>query len=353
MSKSVFTKGCSSKRNGTIDCLRFIGLSLIILAHVIPSARRGASIDMDYQAALFNLRCFDVPMMLFISGLAYSYRKIDFSVTFFVRRLLRLIVPVYIFLTGYFLITTTLKYAAGIDFGYSVRQMVSSYLLMGGIGYVWIIRVFLLIAFLTPLLKTAERRVHNDILLWLILVGVTALISIGVHNGWGMNNRFVNKCVYYAIGYSISFIAGLRVMRMDKKRFIRFFVLVSIVMVALCCAQTYGGGNILAFQTQKYPPQYYYIFYGLFMSLVCYAICSYTHIGDTMPSICRFIGMNTIWIYLYHIPIVHITVWLPMPWWIRYIVVYVIAVVISYIQISIVNKLQSRHNKAIYKYFKG
>lgn len=43
------------QRNNCIDLLRFWGLSLIILAHVNP------------PGILFHIRCFDVPLMLFVS----------------------------------------------------------------------------------------------------------------------------------------------------------------------------------------------------------------------------------------------------------------------------------------------
>ena len=144
--KDVYCKSLymdkNSTRNGLIDCLRFIGLSLIILAHMLP------------PYILFNLRCFDVSMMLFVSGMVYSNRPIDFSISFFVRRLLRLIIPVYIFLTVYFFLVIALKFFVGIDFGVKIQHIIGSYVLIGGIWYVWIIRIFLLIAFLTPILIT-------------------------------------------------------------------------------------------------------------------------------------------------------------------------------------------------------
>lgn len=329
-----------STRNETIDCLRFVGLSLIILAHVNP------------PYVLFNLRCFDVPMMLFVSGMAYSNHKIDFSASFFIRRLLRLIVPVYLFLVFYFLLMLGLKYWF-FDFGITKQQIVGSFLLRGGIGYVWIIRVFLLVGLLTPILMAKERVVRNDVMLWAFLVGASILMTIAVRMGWGMNNIFVRDYVYYAIGYSIPFVAGLRILYMNLKRFVRFFLLIATFMALLCCLQIYGGGNLLSINAQKYPPQSYFLFYGLFMSFVCYAFSDLSTFSKRMPTICRFIGMNTIWIYLYHIPLVQITGVLLLPWWLRYIFVYLFAVVICYIQVSIVNRLCLQHNRTIYKYLRG
>lgn len=51
------------QRNMTVDAMRCFGLLLIILAHVSP------------PDTLFQIRTFDVPMMVFISGMSYFYPK--------------------------------------------------------------------------------------------------------------------------------------------------------------------------------------------------------------------------------------------------------------------------------------
>ena len=77
-------------RDHNIDLLRFIGLSLVILAHVSP------------PTILLNIRCFDVPLMVFVSGMTCYGRPADFSISYLTRRFTRLVFPVWIFLTLYF-----------------------------------------------------------------------------------------------------------------------------------------------------------------------------------------------------------------------------------------------------------
>jgi fucose 4-O-acetylase-like acetyltransferase len=48
------------QRVKSVDFLRFLGLSLIILAHVTP------------QGLVFQIRNFDVPLMVFISGVSFA-----------------------------------------------------------------------------------------------------------------------------------------------------------------------------------------------------------------------------------------------------------------------------------------
>ena len=59
-----------NKRNQAIDILRILGILLIILAHT--------SLCDDSASIAFNIRNFDVIMMVFISGLSFcqAYKPI-------------------------------------------------------------------------------------------------------------------------------------------------------------------------------------------------------------------------------------------------------------------------------------
>ncbi len=75
------------QRNVTIDILRLCGLLLIMLAHVNP------------PNIIFQIRTFDVPMMVFVSGVSYYLSKkanVDFF-SYAYSRFKRLVLPVWIF----------------------------------------------------------------------------------------------------------------------------------------------------------------------------------------------------------------------------------------------------------------
>ena len=92
--------GKLQQRDPSIDLLRFIGLTMIILAHIGLS--RSTSL-------LFQLRSFDVPLMVFTSGLAFSGKNVGSYLPFIGKRTLRLIVPVYIFVAAYILLNPILS----------------------------------------------------------------------------------------------------------------------------------------------------------------------------------------------------------------------------------------------------
>jgi len=147
-------------RDNSIDILRFIGLSAIVLAHV------------KAPNTITQIRCFDVPLMLFISGLVYSGKVISNYWKFVKFRTLRLIVPTYLFLTTYLLLLSSASLIMGKNDFVTRELLYKSYLMIGGIGYLWIIRVFLMIMLVTPLLGMINKVfIKNNTLFISALVG--------------------------------------------------------------------------------------------------------------------------------------------------------------------------------------
>ena len=133
-----------------IDFLRFLGLSLIILAHINPPME------------LFQFRCFDVPLMLFVSGLTVSSGNPCSYVDYVTKRTMRLILPVWIFLAAYLPILYFVQFRFLPEQYLTGEMIVRSFLLLdNSIGYVWIIRVFLIVMLVTPFVQKFNERIKN------------------------------------------------------------------------------------------------------------------------------------------------------------------------------------------------
>ena len=151
-------------RDINIDYLRIVGLFCIILAHVHP------------PGLIFNLRTFDVPFMVVISGLLYrvTSKKQESIFHYIYKRAVRLIAPVYIFLTIYFLMlffVTKFNIINFNEFKISKKLLLGSYGMVSGIGYVWIIRIYFMIALLAkPSVKIFEKikNKYSGIILYYI-----------------------------------------------------------------------------------------------------------------------------------------------------------------------------------------
>lgn len=314
-------------RDASIDLLRFLGLSLIILAHVRP------------PELLFQLRAFDVPLMLFVSGLAFSGREPDFSVRFFCKRIKRLVVPVYIFLTIYFL-GVFLARQIGVDFGVRIHHVVGSYLLMDGIGFVWVIRIFLIVGILTPFLLMLNKVTHNA-LLWLTILTILVVDELLIGNGVGMNSLFVREFIYYGVGYGLMFFLGLRYKCLLEKQRVMIFAVAALGYIGLQLIEnSQSVGGVISVNSFKYPPRALFLLYGTAMSFLAVTLAQSLANRVHIPKWMLFIGQNTIWIYLYHIPLIQLTGMLAMPWGARYVLVYMLATFAVYAQNLIVNRFK-------------
>lgn len=262
-------------RDDSIDFLRGIGILLIILAHCSP------------PNFLFNLRVFDVPLMLFVSGLAFSNRKYHSIPKFLYHRVKRLLIPLYIFLTFYFILVYVIQNYLGLKFGITFKRALESYMLHDGIGFVWIFRVFLLITLITPLLLKVEQILKNKYHYICFLILLLTLNELLIKSPIS-NNIIIRDYITYAIGYSIPFLLGLRLKNNPFNYTIFLFLfLFLIITYSILSLHT---GKIIYIAQYKYPPQLLYILYGCFISSIIYALVKTL---NSKFNILIFCGNNT------------------------------------------------------------
>ena len=109
------------KRNIGIDILKVLGTLLIMLAHVNP------------PVIIFQARNFDVVLLVIVSGMLFSnsYKRSKGYFQYTIKRFIRLVIPVWICLTIFFLgnyICSTYFLLGTI---YSLNTIVSSFFMIG------------------------------------------------------------------------------------------------------------------------------------------------------------------------------------------------------------------------------
>ena len=317
-------------RNNYIDFLRFIGLSLIILAHV------------HAPNIIHQIRCFDVPLMLFVSGLAYSNKKVKASwKRFYLPRIKKLLIPAYLFvlvdLAAYVLTNRALSTGTIIRTLFLCED--------GAVGYIWIFRVFVLIMLVTPLLCKINRTLSYK-QFWVLMLSLYALQWLIV---WLM--RFITTeplmSVYretlpYLVGYAILFMLGLRLRQADRKQ--ENILLIAITIVSLAAVSLYYAkyhAIIEPTPCYKYPPQSYYIIYGLLASAALWKLRQ-TLNPLANSKLVLFIGRNTIWIYLWHIVFVTVANHLFESWLVKYILTYIFALLFYCLQYTVITRLKQK-----------
>lgn len=332
-------------RNEKIDLLRFIGLSMIIFAHVDP------------PSILFQLRNFDVPLMVLVSGMSFGFGyKNESYVHYLWKRIKRLVFPVWIFLTFYFGAILLLRPSIQL---LNLKTLVDSYFFVEGIGYVWIIRVFLLVALVSPPIYFINNKVKSDSKYLLILFTAflcyesVRFLTISYANV--SISQAVLLTVFYIIPYSFVFALGLRLPALNYKKNLLIIAFFSSAFVAIGIELWMRSRGFVQTQDYKYPPSLYYLAYAMSASIFIWVFSG--QIWKVVESakvkgFVLFVAQNSLWIYLWHIPIVK---FLEMNFLLKYLVAFTVPVVIMFIQVWFVqNVLMSKvHNKVIQKNLKA
>lgn len=333
-------------RDKNIDAMRAIGLLCVILAHINP------------PNLLLQIRCFDVPLMLFVSGLVFSGRHADMTLgggKTLLHRIGRLIIPTWLFLCFLFPVCLIPAYLGIIPY-FCHDEIIATFLLRDqplSIGYVWVIRIFIIVGIFTPIWLWITNRItmwwgHLIMFITLVVVQqllVTTLETYTVY--W-----FVNDWILYIFGYSSLFALGLSAKQLAPKDNIVIALFMLLIFIASMFA--YGEGFII--NAYKYPPQHLFIFWGAFVSMLLWITRNFW----SKVFSCKFtiwLGQNTIWIYLWHIPFLKPSIMLLSNhhWTIRYILVSTLAICVFGVQYAFVQYIKRNSGKdlSIIKYLVG
>lgn len=328
-------------RNCYIDFLRFVGLSLIVLAHV------------HSPNIIHQIRCCDVPLMLFVSGLAYGNRSINPPLKdFFLPRIKKLLIPVYLFV-----VCDLLAFVIA-DKTLSLESVIKSLFLCsdGAVGYVWIMKVFLLVMLVTPAIVKLNKRL-SFLGFWMVVILLfifqEALTWVTYFITKEPFKSVYQETLPYLVGYLIPFLIGVRLRQNNHREEIAtLFIIVLCSVAALIIYLSTHDGPIAITPFYKYPPHSYFIIYGLSISTILWFLRRIIKINEE-NKLMLFIGRNTIWIYLWHIVFVTIANILIDNWLIKFFLVYTCAVGVYYIQFKTVTQVSLNHNNKILKYFIG
>lgn len=306
-------------RDYIIDFLRVIGTLLIVLDHCFPPS----------EIKTFCL--FDVPLLVYVSGLSLASSNRTVSsfkeyIVYISKRIKRLVLPTWITIGVVVLLNLAMYYLGVTPQRLTYSEILRSFFfLQKSIGYVWIVRVYLLIAFASPLYLFTNKKIKNDVIYYGVHVLIIAMYYI-VFNQFQNPPLIIKSIICYLVPYGFIFALGVR----GKNSNLGLCVISIITFLTVLALIVMSGiQNFLV--DVKYPPLPAFIVHGIFWS------CSLTmilklllsnHIVPIQQSrLVVWFSRNSFDIYLAHILLVLTAKWvnLYIPWAIEWIGVVILS----------------------------
>ena len=344
----------SKKRNPTIDILRAFGILLIVLAHTsLKNYNNG------FLFVLFNARSFDVPLLIFVSGMSFSISNSEFyfdNNSYFkyaLKRFKRIVLPSLIFVAIFLIYYLIIQNFLAID-RLTVKYSLLSFSSFGGVGYIWICRVIFLLAILSPFFKFVISKIKNKIFVIVFIMVLYICNSVACYFFGGIDNVFIKILIVdtllFTIGLSVPYLVGM--IWCDLSLLLKAFVFsffVSSFVAEMIIFRTFD------LQLFKYPPYALFLSFGLIISCSLYEIINYFMKSRPLYSWVSWLSKNSFNIYFVHIFFVFTfdsANILNDFWWLQYLIYISCSVLIVFLYLLLKKKNQER-KKAICESDKG
>lgn len=311
-----------SQRDCPLDILRFFALTGIILVHSGP------------PAFWCQIRGFDVSLIVFLSGVVYGMSICRRGTqeqygSYCLKRFKRLVLPTWFFLIIYYVILYAGLYIKGHSVIVDTHEMSQNFSLMTG-WYVWIIRVFFIIALLSPFVYKVSTKLSKHALLsvYILVLVLFELLAIP-------RNDTVAYFVTMVIPYVLFFSFGSVINRFSRKELIRIGLFMLIVYLVYLSIYYVQEGHVVLTDIKKYPPKVYYTSYATSLVVILWLLkdrivyfLKIIHIDYVIS----WIGSHTLWIYFWHIIAITFLAKYCSNWIAKFVVIYMFGIIVTICQ---------------------
>ena len=212
------------------------------------------------------------------------------------KRFIKLLIPTYLTII-IILVFLFLGSRISGSFSITTQYVLNSLLLIDGnsIGFVWIVKVYLFIALLAPLLIWSVKAISNSIAFCALSIACISITSVIINNT--PYNIFTHEYLFYAIQYSLVASIGYSFALSSKRKKI-------YCLFVFCCFYSVYQVMQHSFAPSlfKFPPKAYYLTYGLSVSAGLYLIFdSFIKKPGKISSFVFWMSKNSFTIYIFHI----------------------------------------------------
>jgi len=282
------------KREISYDLLRVIGIFVIMIGHANP------------PIWLQQLRSFGTPILIITSALthAYIYRERSIQIfPFYKKRMSRLIFPAWIFLTFFFLLYFVFSKILGGEYPFSFENILHSYTLYSGIGFLWIFKVYIILGLATPMALYLNRRIRSGTSFYLLILLLYLVYELALYLSLGripvQLKEFSEQLISF-VPYVLLFFYGMRLDRLSDRQ-VLIIAVVSLILFGAIGFTLYQENHLVVYtKLYKYPPRLYFMAYTFFAIHLIYLFSRhYIHLFNSKRII--LLSNHALWIYLWHI----------------------------------------------------
>lgn len=202
-----------------------------------------------------------VPVFLFCSFFLFFQKDFSWSISnyfsYLKKRFVRLIIPYYIFLL-FFMPLIFLKEPKRFSFDF-IWQSIS---IQGGVDISWLVLLFLQLTLLVPMLFALKKKVPIFFYCYIASACVFSAVIVFVHYPYSY------KQIMWMPWSILIYFTAIFAKHMQQKKFIGISGVFSFALYILFIFILQGLHHSLSFYDNKYPPNFYFLIYGVFSILL-------------------------------------------------------------------------------------
>ena len=274
---------------------------------------------------LNEIRTFDVPLLVFISSYlgrikTDNIQSNDELLFYISSRIKRIVFPTWFFLIVYFLIRAICgKF-------YSPSYYLFTFLLTKkGLGYVWIMLVYIYSSLFVILFKKNRISFFSIITLYIFF---EFSLSFGFDN-----SLLLDETLFTIIPYGLICFFGYNFVDFSNRKIKKLILIFTLIFITCLFFYKNSLGYFLSLQDAKYPPRIYYLSYGLLVTFILFYFLQKKDIKIFKNKYIIYCSKNSIWIYLWHILFLKLyeISGFTLKWYILFIVIYLSSILTTYI----------------------
>jgi len=274
------------QRNQTLDLLRGIGIIIMVITHCFAYYLKDKFIFF-----LWDWGHFVVVTFVFVS--AYLFFKKNQQVTgnffdYFKKRIWRLLTPYYIFLIFMFAAIWYFE-PKNLTFPFIWQNIT----LTGGIDINWLTILFIYFVFINPLILYLSKKKPGFYLYLFLSFGASVYFLFNYPNSQ-------YKLVMWLPWSLISFFSYYFIKNENKKQFFLFTSIIGIVVFIGLRLFLGKFNHTLVLQYNKYPPNIYYLSYGVTCVTMLYYFFSKINIWQPVKNCIYFFSRYSYEIFFSH-----------------------------------------------------